>query len=359
MKRFSYYLRYVLVSMICVSMVVLFAAQSEAGKFKKEYKMQLNVGPSFYWGMGATKFAELVKQKTNGQINVKPYYSSVLLKGAQLKSAQLVAKGVIDCAYESTINISPVITGCNVFSLPFFINTFENLDKMENGQTGKAIFKAMDKKGLVGLAWAENGFRQVTNSKRAIHTPEDVKGLRLRVVGSPIFIDIFRQLGADPVNMNWGDAVTAFQQGVVDGQENPVGVLVPIQIFQYHKYATFWNYLVDPLIIYWNKKEWDAFPKDIQKAIREAAQESARFEKALCRAGLDGDKSLNILKNEFNHTMKVPEPVKWLESNGTTVTFLSDEERNAFINATKPLYDKWVPKIGKDLYEKAKADMGK
>jgi len=359
MKRFSYYLRYVLVSMICVSMVVLFAAQSEAGKFKKEYKMQLNVGPSFYWGMGATKFAELVKQKTNGQINVKPYYSSVLLKGAQLKSAQLVAKGVIDCAYESTINISPVITGCNVFSLPFFINTFENLDKMENGQTGKAIFKAMDKKGLVGLAWAENGFRQVTNSKRAIHTPEDVKGLRLRVVGSPIFIDIFRQLGADPVNMNWGDAVTAFQQGVVDGQENPVGVLVPIQIFQYHKYATFWNYLVDPLIIYWNKKEWDAFPKDIQKAIREAAQESARFEKALCRAGLDGDKSLNILKNEFNHTMKVPEPVKWLESKGTTVTFLSDEERNAFINVTKPLYDKWVPKIGKDLYEKAKADMGK
>jgi len=359
MKRFSYYLRYVLVSMICVSMVVLFTAQSEAGKFKKEYKMQLNVGPSFYWGMGATKFAELVKQKTNGQINVKPYYSSVLLKGAQLKSAQLVSKGVIDCAYESTINISPVITECNVFSLPFFINTFENLDKMENGQTGKAIFKAMDKKGLVGLAWAENGFRQVTNSKRAIHTPEDLKGLRLRVVGSPIFIDTFRQLGADPVNMNWGDAVTAFQQGVVDGQENPVGVLVPIQIFQYHKYATFWNYLVDPLIIYWNKKEWDAFPKDIQKAIREAAQESARFEKALCRAGLDGDKSLNILKNEFNHTMKVPEPVKWLESKGTTVTFLSDEERNAFINATKPLYDKWVPKIGKDIYEKAKADMGK
>ena len=359
MKRFSYYFRYVLVSMICVSMVVLFAAQSEAGKFKKEYKMQLNVGPSFYWGMGATKFAELVKQKTNGQINVKPYYSSVLLKGAQLKSAQLVSKGVIDCAYESTINISPVITECNVFSLPFFINTFENLDKMENGQTGKAIFKAMDKKGLVGLAWAENGFRQVTNSKRAIHTPEDLKGLRLRVVGSPIFIDTFRQLGADPVNMNWGDAVTAFQQGVVDGQENPVGVLVPIQIFQYHKYATFWNYLVDPLIIYWNKKEWDAFPKDIQKAIREAAQESARFEKALCRAGLDGDKSLNILKNEFNHTMKVPEPVKWLESKGTTVTFLSDEERNAFINATKPLYDKWVPKIGKDIYEKAKADMGK
>jgi len=247
----------------------------------------------------------------------------------------------------------------NIFSLPFFINTFENLDKLESGETGKAIFKAMDKVGLVGLAWAENGFRQVTNSKRPIHRPEDLKGLRLRVVGSPIFIDTFRQLGADPVNMNWGDAVTAFQQGVVDGQENPVGVLIPVQIFQYHKYATFWNYLVDPVIIYWNKKQWNAFPEEIQKAIREAAQESARFEKALCRAGLDGDKSLNILKKEFNYTMKVPDPVKFLESKGMTVTFLSDKERNAFVEATKPLYKKWIPKIGKDLYEKAKADMSK
>ena len=344
---------------VALSLTLLFAPFSDAAEFKKEYKMQLNVGPTFYWGMGAVKFAELAKQKTNGKINIKPYFGSALLKGAQLKSAQLVANGVIDCAYESTINISPVITECNVFSLPFFINTFENLDSMENGATGKAVFEAMEAKGLKPLGWAENGFRQVTNSKRAIRRPEDVKGMRLRVVGSPIFIDIFRQLGADPVNMNWGDAVTAFQQGVVDGQENPVGVLVPVQIYQYHQYTTFWNYLVDPLIIYWNKKEWDAFPKDIQKAVQEAAVESGRFEIALCRAGLDGDKSLNILKNEFNHTMEVPEPVKFLESKGMTVTFLSDEERDAFIEATKPLYEKWVPKIGKDVYEKALADMGK
>lgn len=358
MKEFSRYLKFALVIAVSLSVVFIFAPSSQAGNFKKEYKMTLNVGPQFYWGMGAIKFVELVKQKTNGQINIKPYYGSALLKGAQLKSPQMVAKGVIDCAYESTINSSPVMPEMNIFSLPFFINNFENLDKMENGKTGKAIFEAMDKKGLVGLAWAENGFRQVTNGKRAIRSPKDLKGLRLRVVGSPIFIDTFRQLGADPVNMNWGDAVTAFQQGVVDGQENPVGVLVPVQIWQYHKYSTFWNYLVDPVIIYWNKKQFSAFPKDIQKAIREAAVESARFEKALCRAGLDGDKSLNILKNEFNYTMKIPEPVKFMESKGMTVTFLSDDERKAFIEATKSLYDKWVPKIGKDLYEKAKADMG-
>ncbi len=359
MKKRTRYLKlaFALVLCACVSMII--HSPAAAADFKKEYKMQINVGPQFYWGMGAQKFSDLVKQRTNGQINIKPYWGSSLLKGAQLKSAQLVANGVIDCAMESTINISPVITEANIFSLPFFINTFENLDRLEQGQTGKAVFTSMDAKGLVGLAWAENGFRQVTNSKREIRSPEDVRGLRLRVVGSPIFIDIFRQLGADPVNMNWGDAVSAFQQGVVDGQENPVGVLVPVQIYQYHKYATFWNYLVDPVIYYWNKKQWEAFPPDIQKIIQEAAQEAGRFEIALCRAGLDGDKSLNVLKNEFNHTMEVPEPVKFMESKGMTVTFLSDEERQAFIEATKPLYEKWVPKIGEDLYKKALSDMGK
>ncbi len=357
MKRFSWYLTYALVAVI--SMALLIPCQSQAGDFKKEYKMQINVHPQFYWGMGAIKFVELVKQRTNGQINIKPYWGSQLLKGAQLKSAQLIANGVIDMAMESTINISPVIKEANIFSLPFFINSFENLDKMEYGETGKAIFKAMDAKGLVGLAWAENGFRQVTNSKLAIRTPADVKGLRLRVVGSPIFIDTFRQLGADPVNMNWGDAVTAFGQGVVDGQENPVGVLVPIQIWTYHKYATFWNYLVDPVVFYWNKKQWNSFPADIQKILKESAEEAAIYEKALCRAGLDGQKSIDLLKTRFNFTMEVPEPVKFMESKGMTVTFLSDDERNAFIKATKPLYEKWIPKIGEELYKQALADMGK
>jgi len=359
MTKKAKFIKPVLIWGLCVAVVCVFGANGSAAEFKKEYKMQINVGPQFYWGMGAAKFAELVQQKTNGQINVKPYYGSSLLKGAQLKSAQLVANGVIDCAMESTINISPVITEANIFSLPFFINNFENLDKMEYGQTGKAIFEQMDAKGLVGLAWAENGFRQVTNSKHAIRMPGDLKGLRLRVVGSPIFIDIFRQLGADPVNMNWGDAVTAFGQGVVDGQENPVGVLVPLQIWQYHKYVTFWNYLVDPVVFYWNKKEWNEFPSEIQKAISEAAQEAAVFEKALCRAGLDGKKSIDLLKNRFNYTMEVPDPVKYMESKGMTVTFLTDSERNAFIEATKPLYEKWVPKIGEGIYKQAMSDMAK
>jgi tripartite ATP-independent transporter DctP family solute receptor len=342
-----------------MALLVLIVPDGHAANFKKEYKLQVNVGPAFYWGIGATKFADLAREKTNGQINIKPYFGSALLKGAQLKSAQMVAKGVIDCAYESTINISPVIPEANVFHLPFFINNFENLDKMKTGQSGKAVFMSMEKVGLQPLAWAENGFRQVTNSKRPILKPEDLKGLRIRVVGNPMFMDTFRQLGADPVNMNWGDAQTAFQQGVVDGQENPVGVLIPVQIHQYHQYATMWNYLVDPLVIYWNQKQWKAFPPDIQNAIQEAAQESGRFEIALCRAGLDGDKSINVLKDDFNYTMAVPDPVKFMESEGMTVSFLTEDQVKAFADATAPVLDKWTKELGADLIDKARADMAK
>ncbi|PIE33488.1 hypothetical protein CSA56_11750 [candidate division KSB3 bacterium] len=347
------------VGIVCVALtfVVSVFMTVEAADFKKEYKMQVNVGPQFYWGIGAQKFADLVKEKTDGRINIKPYFGSTLLKGAQLNSFQMVAQGIIDVAFESTINSSPVIVEHNIFSLPFFINTFENLDKLENGETGKAIFAAMEKKGAMPLAWGENGFRQLTNSKVAVHKPEDMKGLRVRVVGSPIFVETFRELGADPINMNWGDAVTAFQQGTVDGQENPVGILVPVQIHQYHKYATFWNYLVDPLVVYWGKKDWEAFPDDIKAAIKESAEIATRFEKALCRAGLDGDKSLTILKEEFDFEMEVPNPVEFLESKGMEVSFLTDEEVAAFQDATKAIYDKWIPKIGEDLYQKALKDM--
>jgi tripartite ATP-independent transporter DctP family solute receptor len=357
--RGNYRVRGIVWAVAAVVLATFSVPAAQAADFKKEYKLQVNVGPSFYWGIGATKFADLVKEKTNGQINVKPYFGSALLKGAQLKSAQMVAKGVIDCAYESTINISPVIPEANIFHLPFFINTFENLDKMKAGQSGRAVFAAMEKVGLQPLAWAENGFRQVTNSKRPIASPADLKGLRIRVVGNPLFMDTFRQLGADPVNMNWGDAQTAFQQGVVDGQENPVGVLIPVQIWQYHKYATMWNYLVDPLVIYWNQKQWNAFPAAIQKAIQEAALESGRFEIALCRAGLDGDKSINVLKNEFNYTMEVPDPVKFMESKGMTVTFLNEAQVKAFAEATAPVVEKYTQELGADLVDMARADMAR
>lgn len=334
------------------------AGAADVPQLKEEYKLTLNAAENFYWGIGAARFAELVKEKTGGRINVKPYYNSALLQGAQLQAPQMVARGIIDCAFESTINSSTVIPSMNIFSLPFYINNFDNLDKIENGAAGRLLFSEMEKMGLKPLGWGENGFRQITNSKRPIQKPEDLQGLRIRVVGSPIFVDTFRELGADPVNMNWGDAVTAFRQGIVDGQENPVGVLIPVQINQYHPYVTLWSYLVDPLIFYWNKEQWDTFPEDIRKAIQEAAGEAGRFQKAMARAGLDGEKSLKLLKEDFRYEMETPDPVKFFETRGMQVTFLTEDQIKAFQAALGPVRDKWISQIGREVYELAQKDMG-
>ncbi|HBA85357.1 MAG TPA: hypothetical protein DCZ95_14820 [Verrucomicrobia bacterium] len=333
-------------------------SKKPAGSFKKEYRMQVTVGPQAYWGMGAARFADLVREKTGGRINVKPYFGSQLLKGAQLHSAQMVSSGAIDLAFESTINASPAIPEMNVFSLPFFVKTYERLDRLEQGETGRLIFEAMKKKKLMPLAWGENGFRQLTNSKRAVRRPEDLQGLKIRVVGTEIFVDIFRGLGADPINMNWGDAVTAFQQNTVDGQENPVSILNNVQIFQFQTHLTIWNYVVDPLILYWCKKEWDAFPEDIQSAIRAAAEEAGRYEKALCRAGLDGAVSLNVLRDEFHEPIEIPDPLRRLEENGMTVSRLTDEEISLFEAATRPVLNAWITRVGETVYQAALRDMG-
>ena len=324
---------------------------------KKEYRMQLNVGPQEFWGIGAAYFADLVYEKTDGQINVKPYYGSQLLKGAQLNAAQMVATGGIDLAFDSTINTASIIPQMNIFSLPFFIDSYENLDKLQHGKTGELIFEEMKKKGVMPLAWGENGFRQITNSKHPIRKPEDLEGLKIRVVGSPIFIDIFRKLGADPTNMNWGDALTAFQQRTVDGQENPMSVLLSSHIYRFHNHATLWNYLADPLVLYWSKKQWDAFPTDVQVLIQEAAIEAGRFEKALCRAGLDNEISLNILKEEFNYDIAIPDPIAVLKEQGMQIHLLSSEEQEEFKKALQPVYDKWVGRLDEDIYQAALSDM--
>ena len=346
---------------IAISLLIALLLISCGGEkgLKTEYRMQVNVGSTTYWGMGAAKFAELVKEKTKGKINIKPYYGSQLLKGAQLNSSQMVAAGAIDCAFESTINTAPVINEMNIFTMPFFVNTYERLDKLENGATGSAIFAKMRLKRLEPLAWGENGFRQLTNSKRSIKTPGDVKNLKVRVVGSPIFIDIFRALGADPVNMNWGDAVTALQQGTVDGQENPAGILLAVKIFQYNKLMTRWNYAIDPLILYWNKAQFDAFSPEIQKAIKEAAVEAGKFQKALCRAGLDDGNALKILKNNFHYDIEIPDPIGYLRSKGMEITEIDSIDRQRFQEILEPVMESWTKKIGGKFVETARRDMAK
>src|SRR5690606_20085608 len=147
----------------------------------------------------------------------------------------------IDMAVGSTINWSPQVKALNLFSLPFLFPDYAAVDAVVQGQVGQEIFKTIDKAGVLPLAWGENGYREISNSKHVISKPEDLKGLKIRGVGSPVFLGTFTALRANPTQMGWGDAQPAMASGAVDGQENPVSVYMAAKLSTVgQKYMTLW-----------------------------------------------------------------------------------------------------------------------
>lgn len=331
-------------SMLLSLLVCLFLIPGLAlagGKYKKEYKMSVVVGPKLPWGAGATAFADLVRERTEGRINIKVYTSSALMAGKQTNEFLLHRQGVADFCFASTINWSTTIKPLNLFNLPFFFPDYKALDAVTGGEVGSELADMLQKKGVTVLAWGENGFREITNSKRAIKTPADLEGMKIRVVGTPIFIETMKALGGNPVNMNWGDAQVAFQQGVVDGQENPVvAIEIPVKIWQFHNHATIWRYVIDPLMLTVNNKVMASFTPEDQEIIKLAAIEAATAQRAIVRKGLIAP-DLSALET--------------LRSNGMEVVELTQEDREVFRAKTTAVYEKWTEVIGADLVKKAAA----
>jgi len=311
---------------------------ARAQQYKAEFKNSLVVGPAGPWGEAAARFAELLKERTQGRINVKNYFAGQLFAGKQTNEFTLLTQGVADFAMGSTINWSPQVKELNLFAMPFMFPSYRALDAVENGEPGQRLWKLIESKGVVPLAWGENGFRELTNGKRPVHRPEDMDGLKVRVVGSPIFIETFRALGANPVNMNWGDAQTAFRQGTVDGQENPiVSVIIPYKLWDVHKHITLWHYAIDPLILGVSRITWDSLSPADREIVKRTAVEVMAWQKKGARQGLDGS----------------TEAVEMLKKSGMQVVTLSPGDLAVFKAKTRPVYDKWAAEIGADLVKAA------
>ena len=230
------------------------------------------LGTAFPWGKAGERWAELVKEKTQGRINIKLYPGTSLVGGDQTREFTAIRQGVIDLAIGSTINWSPQVKELNLFSLPFLMPDYKAIDALTQGEVGKELFKVLEKHDVVPLAWGENGFRELSNSKRPIRTPADMKGLKFRVVGSPLFIDTFTALGANPTQMSWADAQPALASGAVDGQENPLSVFTAAKLHTVgQKYLTLWHYVADPLIFVVNKEVWASWTPADREAVRQAA----------------------------------------------------------------------------------------
>ena len=316
-----------------------FTAAAPAQTYKAEYKMSLVLGPAFPWGKGGEIWANLVKERTQGRINIKLYPGVSLIQGDQTREFSAIRQGVIDMAIGSTINWSPQVKELNLFSLPFLMPDYAAADALTQGEVGKDIFKTLEKAGVVPLAWGENGYREISNSKLAIKTPADMKGLKIRVVGSPLFLDTFTALGANPTQMSFADAQPALATGAVDGQENPMSIFTAAKLHNSaQKHITMWGYVNDPLIFVVNKDIWMSWTEGDRAIVRQAAIDAGKQEVVIARKGLsEADRPL--LKDVANL--------------GVTVTQLTPAERAAFVTATRPVYAKWKTQIGATLVNNA------
>ena len=316
-----------------------FSLPAAAQNYKSEYRMSLVVGPAFPWGKGGEIWANKVKEKTNGRINIKLYPGVSLIQGDQTREFSALRQGVIDMAVGSTINWSPQVRQLNLFSLPFLMPDYAAIDALTTGDVGKQMFTILEKAGVVPLAWGLNGYRELSNSKHPIKSPADLKGLKIRVVGSPLFLETFTALGANPTQMSWADAQPALASGAVDGQENPMSIFTAAKLHTVgQKHLTMWGYIADPLVFVVNKQVWESWTPADRELVRQAAIEAGQEQIAIARKGLI-EPGQPLLKD--------------IAAMGVQITHLSPAERDAFVKATRPVYDKWKNQIGADLVNQA------
>ena len=319
---------------ILVIVAIGFFPASLAAQYKAEFKMSVIPSSETSWGRAAIRFADGIKFRTNGRVQIKTYFEGQLFAGEQTTEFQLLQQGLADFAIGSTINWSPQVKELNLFNLPFMFPNHPALDAVEAGEPGKRLFELIEQKGVVPIAWGENGFREVTNSKRPIRRPEDFHGLNIRVVGVPIFTDIFRALGANPVSINWAKAREAFRQGIVDGQENPIALIIPSQIWAVHKYITFWRYAIDPTILAVSARTWMSLNREDQKAVREVGELMMAVQKKEAREGLENAAIvIDVLQKIYE----------------MEVTHLSPVDVETFRAKTRSVYNKWADNIGIEL----------
>jgi tripartite ATP-independent transporter DctP family solute receptor len=310
-----------------------------AQDYKDEYRVSTVVPEPFPWGIAANRWAELVAERTEGRINMKIYPGVQLVQGDQTREFTAMRSGVIDMAVGSTINWSPQVKELNLFSMPFLMPDYAALDALTQGPVGERIFEVLEANGVVPLAWAENGFREVTNSKVEIRRPEDMEGLKMRVVGSPIYNDMFSAMGANPTQMSWADAQPALTTGAVDGQENPLTIYSVLNMHELGQTnVTLWHYVADPLIFAVNQEVWDSFTPEDQDILRSAAIDAGAHGIEVAREGLTEDD---------------PSLIEEIKGYGVNVVTLTEEERQAFVDVTRPVYEEWTDVIGADLVEMA------
>ena len=307
---------------------------SAQGAYKAEYRMSTVVPPAFAWGKGGEIFATLVKERTGGRINIKQYPGASLVQGQQDREFSAMRQGTIDVLCGAPINWSGTVRELAAFTLPFLFPDHKAFDAViGNAPVMDEYFDIVRKAGAEPLAVGETGYRQLSNSKRPILKPDDIKGLKVRVVGSPMYGEIMSSMGGNPTFMSWADAQPALATGAVDAQENPLELFMAAKVHTLgQKFVTKWNYSNDILLFAIANPVWASWSPADQKIVREAAQDAARQQIALVRK-LFADDVQNVRNLGVNvHVPTASEMADWQLATRRTYARWKAQINPAFIS---------------------------
>lgn len=254
------------------------SSSSSAPKYNKmTFTMAVNGNENQVDARVANYFKELIETATDKAITVEVYPNDQLASGNQTKGIEMLADGSTDIGAYATCSLACLDEKLSVGTIPWTFTSYAQAREIIDS-TGLPFYNShLEPQGIVALASFHNGFRQLSNSKHAVTAPEDLKGLKIRVPGSEVYMGVFKAFGADPVAMSWSEVVTALQQGTIDGQENGVSVTSTSGVLEFQKYVTIWNYTYENDLFCVNKKLWDGLNADTQAIIREKAVEACNW----------------------------------------------------------------------------------
>ncbi|SBV91729.1 conserved exported hypothetical protein [uncultured delta proteobacterium] len=296
------------------------ANAAETAYPKLNLKMSTTVGEQSNAAVMAKEFAKVVGEASKGNIRIRVYPSDQLSGGNMSKGVEMIRSGAIDCAYEPVDVMAVLDQSLLALSIPWIFTNYQEAENSLLGSGGDYAKKTLRAQGIEALGFIHNGFRQLTNSKREIRTPEDLKAMKLRVPGGDVFVKFFRAFDADPVAMSFSELFTALQQGTVDGQENGFDLIVANKFYEVQKYITAWNYSYGSFALVFNKKTWDKLDDNTKKLLQEKAKE-------VCRLG-----NQNVVDSELAKR-------KLVTDFGCKVTDLTPEELQAFKSKLGEYYE--------------------
>ncbi|PAT38409.1 TRAP transporter substrate-binding protein [Vandammella animalimorsus] len=292
------------------------------------YKMAYALSQQSHYGAAGNAFAKTLEEGSSGKYKIQQFANSAL--GGEREVIEGLQLGTIDMAVLSTGATMNFVPAAAVFDVPFLLRDLEHARKVLDGPIGQEMLAEFNKRGLVALAWGEQGFRHLTNNVRAVASPADAKGLKIRTTENQLHIAAFRAIGILPTPMAWPEVSTALQQGTIDGQENPLSVITSAKLSQVQKHLSLTGHVYAPAVIIVSPSVYEKL-SDADKAL---------FKKAAENAG-------QAMRDFVSNIEK--SGVQQLKDEGMQIT---EVDRSAFEKAVEPAYKDYNKRFGADLLQR-------